>query len=251
MTQAEIRQEGNGWSRITALPAFVVPVAASARHPRMRSEVGMVESRGQPIVVAVGLVVGYALGLAGWVWDDLEHIGWLQLGDAAAHRLMILGIVLVLGALALAVARAAGRLPAYGCLAVGLALLFVHPVAGPIALLSLPAGAAWVQAQSGRRSLWPIVAAAGIALVLAGMAVDWLWHNAYPHAQERNMLLLPGHQIELAGWLVGFLGASVALWHPHAGDKGYSGSEDVEGATYTASVQEGGEGSRGASGRQD
>ena len=48
---------------------------------------------------------------------------------------------------------------------------------------------------------------AGALITLLGVLVDLSWHRAHGEGMqaERNMLSAPGHQIELAGWLVGSL----------------------------------------------
>lgn len=48
---------------------------------------------------------------------------------------------------------------------------------------------------------------AGVLVVLFGVVVDALWHRNHGEAMqtERNMLAVPGHAIELAGWVLGCL----------------------------------------------
>lgn len=169
------------------------------------------------------------MGLAGWVWDDLEHLRIIQLGlgMAPAHYLMYLSGVVVLVALVPPWQRALGYLLASVWLAAGVvltlgAVLVIQGapevratlvVLGSIVLLAIPLRAAWVHTQTGRLDIWPAVAAAGVAVVLVGQIVDVFWHIANPGASEMNinMLLLPGHQIQLAGWLVGLVGAGGVL----------------------------------------
>lgn len=163
-----------------------------------------------------GLVIGYAVGLVGWVWDYLEHLGTVQLGLGAtpAHYLMYLGLVVAVAALVRPWARV--RL-AYAWLAASvIVLMFVQPVAGSAALLVLPLRSVWLHAKEGSTGRWPAVAALGAAVVLAGFAADWFWHAANPGVSEHglSMLRLPGHRIQLAGWLVGLAGAVVARGRP-------------------------------------
>lgn len=161
-------------------------------------------------VISAGLVVGFALGFIGWVWDDLEHQRLLQLGVAWAHLLMTLGLFVALAGATVALGRSAGRLPAYLIFAAGFGLGFVHPLAGRVVWLGLALGVAWLAAQGGR---WGFgVAGLGLAVVIAGGIVDMFWHRANPAAVETNMLLLPGHVVELAGWGLGLVG-SVLAWH--------------------------------------
>lgn len=153
------------------------------------------------------LVVGYALGLCGWVWDYLEHEDILRLGEAPAHTVLELSTVIVLAALLPVGSRATKYLLLYGLL--GLLLYIAMPVAGALALLGVPLVSVWEHRRKGRWDAWFAVAAGGIALMLVGFTIDVFWHAAHPgitEAQE-NMILLPGHQIILTGWIMGLGGA--------------------------------------------
>lgn len=161
-------------------------------------------------VITSGLAAGFALGFIGWVWDDLEHQRILQLGVAWAHLLMTIGLFIALAGVTVALGRSAGRLPAYLAFVAGFGLSFVHPLAGRAVWLGLALGAAWLAARSGR---WGFgLAGLGLAVVMAGSIVDIFWHQANPGVVETNMLLLPGHAIELAGWGLGLVG-SILAWH--------------------------------------
>lgn len=179
------------------------------------------------MLIPLSLVVGYALGFTGWVWDWLAHLGAVE-GMALAHLLMSCSSVLVLAPLVQWFRGGMGYLAAYGWLVVGL-VLTLGPIlamegtapevrrllaaAGGLTLLPIPLRAAWLRVQAGKPGLWPGVAAAGISVVLSGVIVDMFWHNANPGVEEMNlnMLLLPGHQIQLVGWVVGLVGASVVV----------------------------------------
>ena len=52
---------------------------------------------------------------------------------------------------------------------------------------------------------------AGGAILLLGIVVDGWWHGAHPGAAEMNVLVLPGHQLELIGLLIGVVLVSVLL----------------------------------------
>ncbi len=170
----------------------------------------------RPRFIPLLLGTGYALGLVGWGWDWLEHLGTLRLGFGAApaHYLMYLGAILVLMMLILAWLPTTEYRLAYIWLMGSVILAFIQPLIGSLALLALPIRAVWVRWRDGSLDLWSALALAGIVLVLSGIAVDWFWHTANPGVTEEsmNMLLLPGHQLQLAGWLVGAVGASVMLW---------------------------------------
>lgn len=173
-------------------------------------------NREWPRFIPLLLVVSYALGLAGWGWDWLEHLGSIQLGlgTGPAHTLMYFGAILVLMALVLAWLPPTEYRLAYIWLIGGVILAFIQPLIGSLALLALPVRAAWVRLRDGSLDLWSALVLAGMVLVLSGIAVDWFWHTANPGTTEEsmNMLLLPGHLLQLAGWFVGVVGASVMLW---------------------------------------
>lgn len=172
----------------------------------------MRNNNGHPAFVAPMLIIVYALGLAGWTWDWLEHLRWLHLGEKLAHLLMYLSGVLVIVALIPPLRQTGAYVLAYAWLVAGVALLlFVHPLAGIAALLPLPVRAAWVQTRR-QLSPWFGLTAAGVALVLTGVAVDWFWHQANPgvHAGV-NILLQPSHALQFAGWVVGFVGSGFFL----------------------------------------
>lgn len=169
----------------------------------------------KPLSFALALVAGYALGLIGWTWDTLEHLRSVQLGfgPAPAHYLSALGIVLVLAVLVPLRSRVVRHLPVYVWLAIGATVLFfVQPVAGSIMLLALLLRASRPRTRQTSYVLYA-VASAGVALVLTGSAIDWFWHTANPVVNEEtaNMLLMPGHQVQLLGWSIGLVGTGALL----------------------------------------
>lgn len=74
-----------------------------------------------------------------------------------------------------------------------------------LAILWLSIRRGWLRGAGG--------AGLGIAVVLIGLAIDLGWHRANPTANEMamNMILLPGHQVELVGFLLGLLASVVAV----------------------------------------
>lgn len=160
-------------------------------------------------VISFGLAVGSALGLTGWVWDDLEHMRLVEIGVAWAHLLMTIGLFVTLAGLVVALGRSAGRLPAYLAFGAGFGLAFVHLLAGRMVWLVLALAAVRLGLRSGNRQF--ALACLGPAVVLVGAVVDMFWHQANPGVVEANMLLLPGHAIELAGWTLGLVG-SILAW---------------------------------------
>lgn len=156
---------------------------------------------------ATALVVGYALGLFGWVWDYLEHEEVLRFGEGPAHLVLELSTLIVLAALIPLGSRATRYVLLYTLLA--LVLYMTQPVAGAVALLGVPLVSVWEHRQDGRWDARFTLAAGGIALMLVGFTIDVFWHAANPGITEaeENMILLPGHQIILTGWILGLAGA--------------------------------------------
>ncbi len=119
--------------------------------------------------ITIILLTAYLLGLIGWVWDGLLHfIGGESL---IPHQMMI----------------------------VGLLFLIVFVVVFLI-LQELPAFWTSIYDQSRYRQSAP--AWGGVVLFL-GVLVDQWWHTMYPGVGGNNLLILPGHLIELGGWLIG------------------------------------------------
>lgn len=129
--------------------------------------------------IALTLAAGYSLALVGSIWDDLEHAGNLGLGPGFAHLTIYLAFAVLLGAL--------------------------------IALFRT--GTDWLS-RDGAPSISRLAAAAGIAVLLAGIVVDLVWHGMNPDASEENMLRLPGHAIEHVGIIIGLIGSGIALFRP-------------------------------------
>jgi hypothetical protein len=116
----------------------------------------------------------YVVGLVGWVWDDLEHTGVTDFGASFAHLLM--NGAFLLAALFFVIDRALRP--------VMFSRKFTNSISAPF---------------------WPLL------IVLGGVMVDMIWHAANPDSRESNMLLLPGHAIQLIGWVVG-LGACIRVF---------------------------------------
>lgn len=132
--------------------------------------------RQEGIITMWVLLAGYGLGLAGAVWDDLEHQGATELGAGFAHLLMYIGIAVAI---------------------VGLVLLRRSDT---IAL------------QPDNGLTWRRLAVGGFVLLVAGFVVDFVWHGMYPDASETNMLLLPGHAVQHVGLAIGLVGAATVQW---------------------------------------
>src|SRR6266536_2070847 len=78
----------------------------------------------------------------------------------------------------------------------------------------------WARSTGVRPTGWTAVAVAGWAVTIIGVIVDVYWHGAHPGADETNMLGLPGHQIQLVGWILGVVGVGALLLRARAWSKG-------------------------------
>ncbi|HEY7416433.1 MAG TPA: hypothetical protein VH593_14665 [Ktedonobacteraceae bacterium] len=174
----------------------------------------------RPNVAFAVLALGYVLGMLGWMWDWQGHLRGIEF--IPAHLLMILSAILTLIVIirwAPPWSRSRSYLLSYVWLIVGVgfvfgSILFAQPAVFPIGgviLLVLPLYVAWTQMRDRHLKLWNIFATEGVAVVLVGYIVDSFWHMLHANARDFNIMLLPGHQIELLGWVVGLLGAAIML----------------------------------------
>lgn len=181
------------------------------------------------------------MGVAGALWDWREHL--IGGGIQPPHFLQDAGGVLALAVLAFA-GRPRFRARSFLILCVLLvAVLFI--IFGPFALmmffprtaftaafmrvmmtdaglslmvplLVLAGWAAWRWLRTGPILAWRIAGAAGLVVVAVGTLIDLYWHQNNPMTAEMrmNMLVLPGHQIILGGFLIGLLGSAAGLLWP-------------------------------------
>jgi hypothetical protein len=77
----------------------------------------------------------------------------------------------------------------------------------------------WARSMGVRPTAWKAVAVAGWAVAIIGVIVDGYWHGAHPGAEGTNMLDLPGHQIQLIGWILGVVGVGALLLRVRAWSK--------------------------------
>ncbi len=188
------------------------------------------------------LAVAYGLGTLGWILDWRSHLAIASDPAAAgtmnrAHTLLYLGALLAVLTLVLALNATlsrGGRVWLWSTGA-GCVLLLAGP---PLLMMGAGIRAAWLIGYMGATGmvagvvplliwvlaiLWLSIrrgslrgaggAGLGIAVVLIGLAIDLGWHRANPTANEMamNMILLPGHQVELAGFVLGVLASVVAV----------------------------------------
>jgi len=186
------------------------------------------------------LVVGYALGLIGTLWDYQQHLAGLH--DETPHITFHVGTLLVLAVLVGLTPlwpRRSGYLASYTLMSVGVAIGFgslfwleglmmqhvtmadprmmegqLGMLVGALVFLVLIARTLWVLAWSNRGLA---AAAVGILIVLGGYAFDLVWHQMQLGGEmeemggQMNMLVMPPHQLILAGWAVGLIASSVVL----------------------------------------
>jgi len=122
------------------------------------------------------VLIGYLLGLIGELWDWHQHLTGLN--PSMAHLIVDIGMLLILAVLLLSI--------------------------GPLRK-------AWRGTGGHRSGLWFIGAFAGGAILLLGILVDGWWHGAHPGVAEMNVLVLPGHQLELIGLMIGVVLVTVLL----------------------------------------
>lgn len=178
------------------------------------------------------LAIGYAVGVAGTLWDWREHV--LGPGTQPPHILIDLGGLFVLGVLAFSGKidyRSRSFTVLYGLLVL-VALIafgpFVLMMVAPrsplmatlmqsmmsrgalivyVPLLLLAAWGAWRWLSLGGLNWWRMAAALGIVVVAGATIWDLYWHQTHPMEIRASMAALPPHQAILAGFLIGLVGA--------------------------------------------
>ncbi len=178
------------------------------------------------------LAFGYALGVAGTVWDWREHL--LGPGTQPPHLVIDLGGLLVISTLAFS-GRIDLRSRTFIALYVLLVLVvlvaigpFVLMMAAPrsdlmaslmhsmmssgallvyLPLVLLAGWSAWRWLSHEPLNWWRLAAAFGIVVVALATVWDLYWHQTHPMELRSSMAGLPPHQAILAGFLIGLIGA--------------------------------------------
>ncbi|MHB8688860.1 MAG: hypothetical protein ACYDB4_16950 [Candidatus Dormibacteraceae bacterium] len=178
------------------------------------------------------LVLAYALGLAGTLWDWREHL--LGPGTQPPHLVIDIGGLLVLAVLAFSGKmdyRSRSFIALY-VLLVAVVLIslgpFVLMMAAPrsglmatlmrsmtssravlvyIPLVLLASWSAWHWLSQTRVNWWRLAAGLGIVVVAIATVWDLYWHQTHPMEVGASMAALPPHQAILAGFLIGLVGA--------------------------------------------
>ena len=179
------------------------------------------------------LVLAYALGVAGTLWDWHEHL--VGPGTQPPHLVIDLGGLLVLAVLALS-GKMDYRSRSFTALYVLLVLVvlisfgpFVLMLAAPrsafmaslmrsmmsagallvyVPLVLLAAWSAWRWLSQNRINWWRVATAIGIVVVAIATVWDLYWHQTHPMEVGASMAALPPHQAILAGFLIGLAGAA-------------------------------------------
>jgi hypothetical protein len=190
------------------------------------------------------LVLAYALGLAGTLWDWREHL--LGPGTQPPHLVIDLGGLLVLAVLAFSGKmdyRSRSFIALYVLLVVVVLISlgpFVLMTAAPrsglmaslmrsmtssravlvyIPLVLLASWSAWHWLSQTRVNTWRLAAALGIVVVAVATVWDLYWHQTHPMEVGASMAALPPHQAILAGFLIGLIGSvygAAALSRPRS-----------------------------------
>ncbi len=181
------------------------------------------------------LALGYALGLAGTLWDWHDHL--VGPGTMPPHLVIDLGGLIVIGVLAFSGRTASSVSRVALCALLTLVVLvalgpFVLMIAAPrsslmaglmrsmmsdgallayvpLVLLASWAAARWLSLAPLRA--WRLAAVAGIAVVAAATVWDLYWHETHSMEVRASMAALPPHQAILAGFVIGLAGAAYGI----------------------------------------
>ena len=180
------------------------------------------------------LLVAYLMGVAGTLWDWREH--FLGVNNQAAHLVINAGGLLAIGVLAFTGWAKIGRTAIMGVyvLIAAVALITFGPfvfmmtarhtllmasfmqfaMTGaalslflPVTVLSSWAALHWLRLAP--LSAWRIAAGLGVVVVAVASVWDLFWHQTHPleMGASMNMMRLPPHQLILAGFALGAIGA--------------------------------------------
>jgi hypothetical protein len=180
------------------------------------------------------LLAAYLLGVAGTLWDWREH--YLGLSVQAPHLVIDAGGLLAIGILAFTdwdQIRGRTLVVFYVLLALVMLILlgpFALMIAAPhsslmasfmragmtrsalslyLPIVLLASWAAWRWLRLAPISAWRIAAALGVVVVAVASIWDLYWHQTHPleMGASMNMLAVPPHQLILAGFVLGAIGA--------------------------------------------
>ncbi len=180
------------------------------------------------------LLAAYLVGVAGTLWDWREHFQGVS--NQAPHVVIDLGGLVAIGVLAFTGWAKISRAEITGFYVL-LALVVVITLSPFVLMLSAPHSrlmavfmqfgmtrgalglylpivllsgwAAWHWLGLARISPWRIAASVGVVVVAFASIWDLYWHQTHPleMGASMNMMALPPHQLILAGFLLGVVGA--------------------------------------------
>ncbi len=180
------------------------------------------------------LLGAYLLGVAGTLWDWREH--FLGVSSQAPHLVIDAGGLLAIGVLAFTdwdQIRGRTLVVFYVLLALVMLILlgpFALMVAAPhssvmasfmragmtrtalglyLPIVLLASWAAWRWLRLAPVSAWRIAASLGVVIVAFASIWDLYWHQMHPleMGASMNMMAVPPHQLILAGFVLGAIGA--------------------------------------------
>jgi hypothetical protein len=180
------------------------------------------------------LLAAYLLGVAGTLWDWREH--FLGVSSQAPHVVIDAGGLLAIGVLAFTgwakISRA--EITGFYVLLALVALITLSPfvlmMSAPhsrlmavfmqfgmtrsalglyLPIVLLAGWAAWHWLGLAPVGAWRLAAALGVVVVAIASIWDLYWHQTHPleMGASMNMMALPPHQLILAGFLLGAIGA--------------------------------------------
>lgn len=184
------------------------------------------------------LLAAYLMGVAGTLWDWREH--YLGISSQAPHLVIDLGGLLAIGVLAFTgwarISRA--EIAGFYVLVALVALITLGPfilmMSAPrsglmatfmqfgmtrsaiglyIPIVLLAAWAAWHWLSLASITAWRLGAALGVVVVAGASVWDLIWHQTHPLEMgvSMNMMAVPPHQLILAGFVVGAIGALAGI----------------------------------------
>ena len=184
------------------------------------------------------------LGMVGWIWDWQGHLNGVTL--QAAHIIMDIGALVIVLALVVAARRTSLRsafLISY-LLLIMAALVVLGPmvlmglysrstvaaalmqgymgslrttggIPSALPLLALALWAVWLWLRTGTFQGWRVAVAGGLAVLAVGVLVDVYWPQTHPMVTDTgaymNTLTLPGHQLQLLGFVIGCVGSGLGI----------------------------------------
>jgi hypothetical protein len=167
----------------------------------------------KPYLLFILLLAGYVAGITGLGLDWLGH-RWGTLPTPQTESVHIYAIGYGLGLLLTIIPPWLSAIPylmAYLCFAIGITAFFIYPPAGNAVLLTVLWFAGWSHENTKEISDEVLNILVGSALLLIGSSTDWFWYEYWQGvgagADDLSISLLPGHYVQLIGWVLCLWGA--------------------------------------------